>query len=72
MNLLLLPGDPGFEEILLTPGPDWQQIANQDGDTYAYVVGQDRLARPVTSWELEEYLEGGEYDERLMQIDELG
>lgn len=71
MGLLCLPGDPGFEETLLTPRPDWQQVAARDGDTYAYVVGEDGLARPVTSSELEEYLEGGEYLERLIQIDEL-
>lgn len=56
---------------MLTPRPDWQQVAERDGDTYAFVVGEDGLARPVTSWELDEYLEGGEYQQRLMQIDEL-
>lgn len=71
MGLLYLPGDPGFNETLLTPRPDWQHIAAQDGDTYAFVVGSDGLARPVTSEELDEYLEGGEYDERLADIDEL-
>ncbi len=71
MGLLYLPGDPGFEETLLMPRPDWQQVAAKDGDTYAYVVGESGLARPVTSSELAEYLEGGEYLERLMQIDGL-
>ena len=71
MGLLYLPGDPGFDETLLTPRPDWQQVAARDGATYAYVVGESGLARPVTSSELEEYLEGGEYEQRLMQIDEL-
>lgn len=67
----MLPGDPGFTQTLLTPRPDWHHIAAQDGNTYAYVVGDDGLARPVTSAQLEEYLEGGEYEERLMQINEL-
>lgn len=71
MGLIMLPGDLGFAETLLTPRPDWQSKAEEDGDTYAYVVGEDGLARPVTSWELEEYLEGGEYEERLLQIDDL-
>lgn len=71
MSLLCLPGDPGFNETLLTPRPDWKQVAERDGDTYALVVGQDGLARPVTSSELQEYLEGGEYEQRLMQIDDL-
>ena len=67
----MLPGDPGFDEILLTPRPDWQQIANRDGDSYAFVVGSDGLARPVTPCELTEYLDGGEYEERLTEINEL-
>lgn len=67
----MLPGDPGFEETLMTPRPDWRTVANCDGDSYAFVVGEDGLARPVTSSELEEYMEGGEYDERLTQIGEL-
>lgn len=69
MNLIL-PGDPRFAQTLLTPRPDWQAVANSDGDTYAFVVDLDGLARPVTSKDLEEYLEGGEYDERCKQIDE--
>jgi hypothetical protein len=71
MGLIMLPGDPGFNETLLTPRPDWQDVASRDGDTYAFVVGEDGLARPVTSPELEEYMEGGEYDERLAQINDL-
>ncbi|MEL7406332.1 MAG: hypothetical protein AAFN00_05140 [Cyanobacteria bacterium J06558_2] len=71
MGLLCLPGDPGFEETLLTPRPDWGQKAAADGNTYAFVVGEDGLARPATSEELEEYMYGGEYDERMAQIDEL-
>lgn len=71
MGLLYLPGDPGFEETLLTPRPDWHHVAAKDGDTYAFVVGSNGLACPVTADELDEYLEGGEYDERLADIDEL-
>ena len=71
MGLLYLPGDPGFDETLLTPRPDWRQKANEDGDTYAFVVDESGMARPVNSWELQEYLEGGEYEQRLMQIDDF-
>ena len=66
----MLPGDPGFNETLLIPPPGWREVANRDGDTYAFVVGEDGLARPVTSSELDEYMDGGEYDERLIQIGE--
>ena len=71
MSLIMLPGDPGFNETLLTPRPDWEEVAARDGNTYALVVGEDGIARPVTSIELEEYLEGGEYEQRLMQLGEL-
>ena len=67
----MLPGSPGFDETLLIPRPDWGEVAARDGNTYALVVGEDGLARPVTAKQLEEYLEGGEYEQRLMQIGEL-
>lgn len=61
--LLLLPGDPGFNEILATPPPD-------PGRQYAYVVraGQ-QAAEYVSAEDLQDYLEGGEYDQRLSEID---
>jgi hypothetical protein len=71
MSLIILPGDPNFEETLMTPSPDYLDAAERDGDSYAFVVGNDGLARPVTSWELTEYLEGGEYNERLTQIGDV-
>lgn len=72
MSLLILPGNPLFDLTLLTPRPDWKDIAAKDGDTYAFVVDANTgLTRPATSNELEEYLYGGEYDERLSQINEL-
>lgn len=64
----MLPGDPGFDLTLMTPRPDWHDAASRDGDSYAFVVGEDGLARPVTSKELQEYMDGGEYDQRLDQI----
>ena len=68
---LILPGDPLFDLTLLTPRPDWREKADADGNQYAFAVDPDNgLARPVTSQELEEYLYGGEYDERLAQIDD--
>ena len=70
MSRLILPGNPLFDITLLTPRPDWREKANADGDTYAFVFDADSgLTRPVTNQELEEYLYGGEYDERLAQIE---
>ncbi|WP_036488028.1 hypothetical protein [Myxosarcina sp. GI1] len=69
-DILYLPGDPGFNETLLTPRPDWRHVAAKDGDTYAFVFEPGSgIARPVTQTELDEYLEGGEYDERLDEIE---
>jgi hypothetical protein len=66
---LILPGDPGFYETLATPPPGWRDaICGQDN--YAFVVRANTgLAEPVGMRELEEYLEGGEYDERLADAD---
>lgn len=70
--MLILPGHPLFDITLLTPRPDWRQTAAQD-EQYAFVVEPGSgLSRPATQLELEEYLYGGEYDERLEEIDELG
>lgn len=60
---LLLPGEPGFVEILATPPPD-------PGKQYAYIVrpGSGGIPELATVGELDEYLNSGEYDERLDEI----
>ena len=62
---LLLPGMPGFNEILASPPPD-------PGQDYAYVVRPDSAGVPecVTEDELREYLNGGEYEARLMEMEQ--
>ena len=68
--MLILPGNPLFDLTLATPPPDWESVANKDGDTYAFVAEpKSGLMRPVTSKELKDYLHGGEYDERLAEIE---
>jgi len=65
-RLILLPGEPGFAEILATPPPD-------PGKDYAYVVmpgSGGLLARVDPGRELDEYLLGGAYQERLEEIGE--
>ncbi|BFM38903.1 hypothetical protein [Synechocystis sp. LKSZ1] len=67
---LILPGDPLFDETLLTPRPDWGEVAAKDGDNYAFVVMPgELLPRPVTMAELNEYLEGGAYDEQMIEME---
>lgn len=69
--MILLPGDPGFAETLATPPPNWGQVAARDGSSYAYAVrpGSGGVAEAVTLTELNEFLNGGEYDERLDELE---
>lgn len=70
--MLLLPGDPEFYEVLATPPPDWGRAAAADGDSYAFIVkpGSGGVAEAVTLEELDDFLDGGEYDERMDEIDD--
>lgn len=70
--MLILPGEPEFDETLATTlPPDWQFLAGANGDDYGFVVDADSgLIRVENSAGIREYLRGGEYDERLAQIDD--
>ena len=65
MSALLLPGEPGFNAILATPPPDPYR-------EFDYIVkpGSGGVAQCATPDELTEYLNDGEYGERLAEIDE--
>lgn len=67
--MIILPGDPEFDCTLATTlPPDWQFFAGQYGDDYGFVVdSQTGLLRVENSVGMHEYVEGGEYDERLTQ-----
>ena len=72
MMQLILPGQPEFYETLYSaPHPEAIATANRDGDNYAFVVRPDSggIATPVTMAELEEFMEGGEYDQRLIELE---
>ncbi|MBD2465780.1 hypothetical protein H6G89_32850 [Oscillatoria sp. FACHB-1407] len=72
-SLLILPGDPEFDLTLscsLPPG--WVEVARHMSQQIAFVASADSgLLRPATNAELTEYLYGGEYGERLNEL-ELG
>ena len=70
--MLILPGDPEFDETLSTTlPPDWQFLAGTNGDDYGFVVDADSgLIRVENSDGIREYVWGGEYDERLAQIED--
>lgn len=69
-RLIILPCDPEFHQTIgqnLPPG--WVDESNRIGYACRFVVSPETgLMRPVTNEELDEYLYGGEYDERLEQI----
>lgn len=62
MAVLLLPGMPGFLETLASPPP----MAKQ-GNHFVCRAGTDVLEE-VNHADLNEYLEGGEYEERMAEI----
>lgn len=69
-SLLLLPGDPGFDDILGRTLPcDWEAVAAQNSGEYAFVCRADQggIMQAVSVQEATEYAFGGEYDEVLAQ-----
>lgn len=69
MSCLILPGDPEFDQTLACPPPNWRSVATQHGGEFAFVArAGSGVLEPVSFRELDEYLEGGEYDERLEAI----
>lgn len=68
MSILILPGDPEFEATLATPPPNWGAIAAQHSGEFAFVARSGSgILEPVSTRELDDYLEGGEYAQRLQE-----
>lgn len=69
---LLLPGDPGFYETLGRQlPPDWQEIASNHPDfVFVAKAGNGGVLTPVAWEEAEDYLYGGEYAQRLAELEE--
>jgi hypothetical protein len=67
---LILPGDPEFNFTLSTAlPPDWIAAAERIGQQCVFVCEPGSgLMRPASNEELTEYLYGGEYDERLEEL----
>lgn len=64
-RLLLLPGDPGFNEILSTPPPNRNCAFIVLPDTASVMVPINPDSR-----EFEDYMEGGAYQERVSEIED--
>ncbi|MBD1925760.1 hypothetical protein H6F74_05615 [Trichocoleus sp. FACHB-90] len=69
-NFLVYPGDPDFESVLGSILPfDWREEAWKSCGDYCFVADSESgLLRTATPAETREYLEGGEYEERLASI----
>lgn len=66
---IILPGDPGFYETLGNLPPNWGQVAaNTSGDFSLIARAGTGILEAVSTQEVEEYLWGGEYDERLLEM----
>ena len=68
--MLILPGDPEFDQTLgRNLPPNWGQVAGQNSGCFHFVARSGSgILEPVGAQDLEEYLEGGEYEERLQEM----
>jgi hypothetical protein len=69
--MIILPGDPLFDETLATPPPNWWNSKPMETEIALVCDSQSGLMRPASPEELWDYVYGGEYEERLQAIDEL-
>jgi hypothetical protein len=67
---IILPGDPEFDLTLATSiPPDWKYASSIDPDGFGFAAAPGSgIFRPLTSADLEDYLYGGEYEERMNEI----
>ena len=71
-SLLILPGSLEYEETLgRSLPPDWQQRAFKAYGAFTFVADSETgLLRVADPDETDEYVYGGEYEERLLAIEE--
>lgn len=67
MSSLIYPGHPEFDQVLCTLPPG----ESDSGDTAFVADSVTGILRAVGRKELDDYLLGGEYDERLQVINDL-
>jgi hypothetical protein len=69
LNHLILPGHPLFEATLQsTLPPGWRQFAHSNPEFGFVARAGSGILEAVSYKDLEEYIEGGEYDERLEEM----
>lgn len=69
--MIILPGDPEFDQVLgMTMPLDLQQKAAELSGEYCLVArAGSGILEAVSFAEAQEYMLGGEYDERLTEFD---
>lgn len=67
--MIILPGTELFDLTLACIPPEWAYRGEISGNHVSFVADHETgLLRPVDPRGLTEYIEGGEYDERLKAI----
>ncbi len=68
--MLILPGDPEFDVTLSMMLPPNSEAASHQAGCQVIFAAEagSGILRPLAGKELEEYLYGGEYDERMEEI----
>ena len=70
-DYLILPGMPDFDDTIATIMPfDWREIAEKHNDFTFIARSSSGLLEAVPNAQAIDYLYGGEYDQRLSEIDE--
>jgi len=71
--MLILPGDPEFDISLSALPPNWKDITHAYSGQVAFVADADTgILRPANIREMDDYLYGGEYEDRLKVIGDDG
>lgn len=69
--MILRPGDPGFYETLAAPPPGWRsQVSSANNATFIVRADGSGLLELVNNSQFTEYVEGGEYEQRLLEFDD--
>lgn len=68
-NLIITPDDPEFSQWLGIPPPTWQsELESRSGECVLVADAASGILRAVSWKETDEYLYGGEYEERMLSL----
>jgi len=71
-RVIMTPSDPGFYEILARRyPPGWEDVRDKHHGEFVFVCrAGSPLMEPVGMDEFDEYFGGGEYDDRMAEIED--